>query len=170
MLETEFTNGIDVLQAVYPRSISSDRIRTLYENYFLHENYNADTWLKACRNIGGNSKYFPSIAEMKSAYWEAARESKPEISHIKCEFCNNGLRSYYKYKGHREDGSRVKYTYCAICDCEAGAKYSPNLNNGKHWATWAEKEKQGKFVQHEKEIIPEFIPFTDKYAGQEVPF
>ena len=164
MIQDEFLKGVDVLQAVYPRSISTDRIKTIYENYFLYENYNADVWLVACRNIGANSKYFPSIAEMKSAYWEAAKEKKPEISHSECEECSNGLRSYFKKK----NGTR--YTYAALCNCELGNQYSDKLKNGKHWATWAEKEKQGKFVQHEKEIIPEFIPFTNKYAGQEVPF
>ena len=84
---------------------------------------------------------------------------------VKCELCNNGLRSYFKKK----NGTR--YTYAALCNCELGSQYSPKLKNGKHWATWAEKEKQGKFIQHEKEIIPEFIPFTDKYAEPDiVPF
>jgi len=165
MLENDFTTGMDVLQAVYPRGMTTDRIRTIYENYFIHENYNTDTWIKACRDIGATSKYFPSIAEMKSAYWDAAKEKKIEVTHADCEFCTNGLRSYFKKK----NGTR--YTYCAICDCEAGSQYSQKLKNGKHWATWAEKVKQGKFVQHDSEIIPEFIPFTDKYAGsEEIPF
>jgi len=165
MLEEKFTEGINVLQAVYPRGMTTDRIRTIYENYFIHENYNTDTWIKACRDIGATSKYFPSIAEMKSAYWDAAKEKKIEVTHADCEFCTNGLRSYFKKK----NGTR--YTYCAICDCEAGSQYSQKLKNGKHWATWAEKVKQGKFVQHDSEIIPEFIPFTDKYAGsEEIPF
>ena len=169
ILEIEFGKGVDVLQAVYPRGMTTDRIRTIYENYFIHENYNTDTWIKACRDIGATSKYFPSIAEMKSAYWDAAKEKKIEVTHADCEFCTNGLRSYFKYKGHREDGSRVKYTYCALCDCEAGSQYSQNLKNEKHWATWTEKVKQGKFVQHDSETIPEFIPFTNKYA-EPAPF
>jgi len=163
MLEIEFTEGMNVLQAVYPRSMTTDRIRTIYENYFIHENYNPETWIKACRDIGATSKYFPSIAEMKSAYWDAAKEKNTEITHTDCEFCDNGLRSYFKKK----NGTR--YTYSAICDCEAGAQYSQKLNNGKHWATWLEKEKQGKFIQHDSEAILEFIPFTNKYA-EPAPF
>jgi len=165
MLEEEFTRGVNVLQAVYPRGMTTNRIRTIYENYFLQENYNAETWIKACRNIGATSKFFPNIAEMKSAYWEAAREKKIEITHSDCEFCDNGLRSYFKKK----NGTR--YTYCALCDCELGDQYSQNLDNGKHWAKWSEKEKQGKFIKHNNEILPEFIPFTNKYAEQEdIPF
>lgn len=157
----EFKEGINILIVSFPsKSMTEEQCKLLFDTYFAGLNYDLDVWKKACKNLG-SGRTFPVQGAMQSAYWEVAKENKKPngISHIKCEFCTNGLRSYFKKK----NGTR--YTYCAICDCEAGSQY-----NHKNWATWSEKEKQGKFVQHEKEIIPEFIPFTNKYAGQEVPF
>ena len=162
----DFKNGINILIASFPtKNVSEEKIKKLFETYFDDQNFDPNIWVKACKIIGGTKSTFPVPAIMKSTYWEVAKENKKPngISHIKCSLCSNGLRSYFKKK----NGTR--YTYCAICDCEAGSQY-----NHKNWATWSEKEKQGKFVQHEKELIPEFIPFTTKYKDPEelgeVPF
>ena len=161
----EFKEGINILIASFPtKNMSEEKTRLLFETYFAGLNFDPDVWVKACKTLGETTDRFPVLVAMKAAYKEIAKEKKPVvISHSGCMYCNGiGLRSYYKKK----NGTR--YTHSAICDCEAGAKY------GGKWATWSEKEKQGKFVQHEKEIIPEFIPFTTKYKDPEelgeVPF
>lgn len=172
MTREEFTNGINILVSCFPKSTTEEKVSVLYDNYFAGLNFDPDVWIRACKMLGETKERFPALAMMKSAYWEVAKEKKrpDNISHVECQFCSNGLRTYYKYKGHREDGSKVKYTYCALCDCELGSQYSPKLKDGKYWATWSEKEKQGKFIQREGEILPEFIPFTDKYSEEQIPF
>lgn len=161
----EFKEGINILISSFPtKNVTEEKTKILFETYFADQNFESNIWVKACKIIGGAKSTFPVPAVMKATYWEVAKEKKPRASHTECSLCSNGLRSYFKKK----NGTR--YTYAAICDCELGSQYSPKLGNNKNWATWSEKEKQGKFVQHEKETIPEFIPFTDKYAGQEVPF